>query len=85
MDAAETGKGLTTAAVAALCRIGDTELDLHRIEASTLPSNLASQRVLAKNGFTLFGKAPTYLHINGEWTDSQLYQRILNDRPPSGV
>jgi len=83
VDPAEIGRGLASAAVAALCQIADQELGLHRIEASTSPLNVASQRVLAKNGFEQWGTAPKYLHINGRWQDSYLFQRILNDRPPS--
>ena len=78
----EVGRGLASAAVAALCRIADQQIGLHRIQASTSPDNVASQRVLAKNGFDQFGTAPHYLHINGRWQDSHLFQRILNDRPP---
>lgn len=81
-DQTETGKGLTTAAVAAMLRIADEQLGLHRIDASTVISNLASQRVLVKNGFERYGTATNYLHIDGRWSDSHLYQRILNDRPP---
>lgn len=84
VDPAEVGRGLASAAVAALCRIADQELGLHRIQASTSRLNLASQRVLAKNGFEQCGTAPKYLHVNGGWQDSHLFQRILNDRPPRG-
>ncbi|GII57320.1 hypothetical protein Pth03_57090 [Planotetraspora thailandica] len=83
VEPAEVGRGLASAAVAALCQIADQELGLHRIQASTSPSNVASQRVLVKNGFEQWGTAPKYLHINGRWQDSYLFQRILNDRPPS--
>lgn len=79
----EVGRGLASAAVAALCRVADQEIGLHRIQASTNPDNRASQRVLAKNGFEQFGTARNYLHINGRWQDAHLFQRILNDRPPS--
>jgi ribosomal-protein-alanine N-acetyltransferase len=74
-------QGLASATVAALCKLSDQELDLHRLSASTHPTNVASQRVLAKNGFEKFGFAPRYLHINGAWSDAILFQRILNDRP----
>jgi [ribosomal protein S5]-alanine N-acetyltransferase len=83
VDPAEAGRGLASRAVAALCEIADQDLGLHRIQASTSPLNVASQRVLAKNGFEQWGTAPNYLHINGRWQDSYLFQRILNDRPPS--
>ncbi|WP_037825998.1 GNAT family N-acetyltransferase [Streptomyces sp. NRRL B-1347] len=81
-DAAYAGRGLATAAVTAVCAAADAELRLHRVEAGTLLHNAASQRVLAKCGFTEYGLAPAYLHINGAWQDHRLFQRILNDREP---
>ena len=82
IDVAEVGRGLASAAVAAVCAIADSELLLHRIAASTRAENAASQRVLTKNGFEQYGFARNYLHINGAWGDSNLYQRILNARAP---
>ncbi|GAA3094502.1 ribosomal-protein-alanine N-acetyltransferase [Kribbella aluminosa] len=76
------GRGLATRAVEAVAEIADTELKLHRIEASTLTGNVASQRVLERTGFQQIGMAPTYLHIDGHWQDCNLYQRILNNRDP---
>ncbi|TDD19432.1 N-acetyltransferase [Kribbella turkmenica] len=76
------GHGRMTRAVATVAEIADTELRLHRIEASTLTHNIASQNVLERTGFTRIGCAPTYLHIDGAWRDCNLYQRILNDREP---
>ncbi len=82
IDAEEAGRGLASAAVANLCKIADEALDLHRIEASVLPTNVVSQRVLAKNGFEQIGFARDYLHIDGRWQDCQIHQRVLNTRPP---
>jgi ribosomal-protein-alanine N-acetyltransferase len=82
VDVAEVGRGLATAALDAVCRIADEVLLLHRIAASTNHDNTRSQRVLLKCGFEQYGFAPRYLHINGQWRDSNLYQRILNDREP---
>lgn len=76
------GRGLATRAVDAVAQIADRELKLHRIEASTLTNNVASQRVLQRTGFDQIGFAPTYLHIGGVWQDCNLYQRILNNREP---
>jgi [ribosomal protein S5]-alanine N-acetyltransferase len=78
----QLGKGLATIAVQAVAELADSQLLLHRIEASTLTSNVASQRVLQKAGFAQIGTAPTYLHIAGEWQDCHLFQRILNSRLP---
>ncbi|WP_329387096.1 GNAT family N-acetyltransferase [Streptomyces sp. NBC_01716] len=82
-DAAYTGRGLATRAVEEVCRAALEDLGLHRIEASTMPSNIGSQRVLGKCGFGLIGTAPRYLHIDGAWRDHHLYQRILHDGPPN--
>jgi [ribosomal protein S5]-alanine N-acetyltransferase len=76
------GRGLATRAVEAVAEIADTELNLHRIEASTLVNNVTSQRVLDRAGFVKIGLAPTYLHIAGAWRDCNLYQRILNETAP---
>ncbi|GHF21469.1 GNAT family N-acetyltransferase [Streptomyces morookaense] len=81
--AGHAGRGLATAAVTAVCRAADERLGLHRIEAGTVTANAASQRVLAKCGFELIGTARKYLHIDGEWRDHVLFQRILNDRRPT--
>ncbi|ADB32548.1 GCN5-related N-acetyltransferase [Kribbella flavida DSM 17836] len=82
VDVAEVGRGLATAAVTEVCAIADEILLLHRIAASTNHDNTRSQRVLLKCGFQQYGFAPRYLHIDGQWRDSNLYQRILNDREP---
>lgn len=75
---AEGGRGLATAAVREIIGVAFGELGLHRIQAETLPENVASQRVLARNGFTRIGMAPRYLRIAGRWQDCILYQ-VLNE------
>ncbi|MFK0255752.1 GNAT family N-acetyltransferase [Streptomyces sp. NPDC090445] len=82
VDLAWAGRGVATAALEEVCRIARDELGLHRVEASTLVDNTASQRVLAKAGFARIGLAPGYLHINGAWRDHVLFQRLLHDDPP---
>ncbi|MFC8014691.1 GNAT family N-acetyltransferase [Streptomyces cinereoruber] len=82
VDAQCVGRGLATAAVRAACHAADVQLGLHRVEAGTVIANLTSQRVLAKCGFALIGTAQEYLHIDGEWRDHVLFQKILNGRSP---
>ncbi|QHC30297.1 MULTISPECIES: GNAT family N-acetyltransferase [unclassified Streptomyces] len=77
------GRGLASAAVARVCGLARDAVGLHRIEASTLVENAGSQRVLEKCGFELIGTAPKYLHINGRWRDSRLFQRILHGEDPA--
>ena len=55
-----------------------TMLRLHRIEAATMLSNVASIRVLESSGFKQEGLALAYLKINGHWEDHLLYARIGN-------
>jgi ribosomal-protein-alanine N-acetyltransferase len=76
-------QGVASATVAALCRIADEELDLHRIEAGTAPQNEASQGVLKRNGFEQFGYASKHLYTGGRWGDAVLFEKVLNDRPPA--
>ncbi|MFF2726309.1 GNAT family N-acetyltransferase [Streptomyces sp. NPDC058008] len=83
-DVGRAGRGLATAAVTRVCELARDGLGLHRIEAGTVLDNFASQRVLAKCGFELYGTAPRYLHINGAWQDHRMFQRILHDGPPQG-
>lgn len=73
------GRGLATAAVRHIVAVAFDELRLHRIQAGTLLHNPASQRVLARNGFSRIGVAPAYLKIAGQWQDHVLFQ-VLNPR-----
>jgi ribosomal-protein-alanine N-acetyltransferase len=73
---ADNGRGHATAAVTEMARIAFGELGLHRLQAGTMPTNLASQRVLEHNGFTRIGLAPAYLRIAGRWQDHILFQKI---------
>jgi ribosomal-protein-alanine N-acetyltransferase len=73
----ENGRGLASAAVAAIKRVAFENLGLHRVEAGTLKHNVRSQKVLERNGFERFGMAPSYLKIAGAWQDHILFQ-VLN-------
>jgi [ribosomal protein S5]-alanine N-acetyltransferase len=79
VDAAHGGRGLATSAVLAVVDLALDDLGLHRLEASTLLHNYASQRVLERAGFEVIGVAPHYLQIAGMWQEHRLYQRILHD------
>ena len=79
VDRDRNGRGLATAAVGAAVATAFGELGLHRLEAGTLVDNVASQRVLERNGFTRIGVAPHYLHIGGAWRDHVLFQRTVED------
>ncbi|MFI5754421.1 GNAT family N-acetyltransferase [Streptomyces sp. NPDC051569] len=85
VDAEYTRRGLATRAVEEVCRAAREELGLHRVEAGTVLANTASQGVLRACRFELIGTAPRYLHIDGEWRDHRLFQRILHDGPPNAA
>lgn len=72
------GRGLATAAVQAMAGFAFRSARLHRLEASCLPSNGASRRVLEKAGFRQEGEARAYLKINGAWADHILFG-LLSD------
>ena len=72
---------MATAAVLEVLGECFTRHGLHRLEAGTLVDNHASQAVLRRTGFTLIGRAPSYLLIAGEWRDHLLFQRLA-DAPP---
>jgi ribosomal-protein-alanine N-acetyltransferase len=79
VDRRRNGRGLATAAVAAVIEFAFGEAGLHRLEAGTLPDNLASQRVLEKNGFARFGLAHKLLLLGDEWRDHVLFERIAEE------
>ncbi|WP_425270949.1 GNAT family N-acetyltransferase [Paenibacillus ferrarius] len=73
IDQKYNGKGYATAAVSLCVEIAFSELNLHRVEASVMPRNLPSIRVLEKAGFRHEGLAKTYLKINGAWEDHKIF------------
>ncbi len=80
LSQSHNGRGLATAAVGEILDIAFGELGLHRVEAGTVPSNLRSRAVLARNGFVQYGFAPSYLKIAGDWQDHVLYQALSGSR-----
>jgi ribosomal-protein-alanine N-acetyltransferase len=67
------GQGLMTEAVGLVVPFCFETLGLHRIHAAFLPDNMASRRVLEKNGFREEGFAEHYLQIDGKWADHVLF------------
>jgi len=67
------GQGLMTEAVGLTIPFCFDTLGLHRMHAAFLPGNMASRRVLEKNGFREEGFAENYLQIDGKWADHVLF------------
>jgi len=74
---AEIGKGIATKAVKMALKLGAEAHGFEEITAGTSADNIASQRVLEKNGFLFVEKMEHYMEINGKWIDSLRYVRFL--------
>ena len=72
------GKGIATEAVRLALKLGSDNHSLGKITAGTSSDNVASQKVLEKNGFSLVEKIKNYMKINEEWVDSFNYIRFLS-------
>jgi ribosomal-protein-alanine N-acetyltransferase len=73
MSVDHAGKGIMSEAVNMILPFIFTNLELRRLNAACLPDNIASRRVLEKNGFCAEGFAEAYLQIDGTWQDHVLY------------
>jgi ribosomal-protein-alanine N-acetyltransferase len=73
IDEAMAGHGYTPEAFVVICRFAFEDLALHRLQASIIPRNTASRRVVAKLGLREEGIARRYLEINGIWEDHVRY------------
>lgn len=84
IDQRQAGQGVMPTAVAMAVDHCLFEVGLHRIEVAIRPENTASLRVVEKLGFTEYGYAPRYLHIDGEWRDHRLFA-ITKEECPEGL
>jgi ribosomal-protein-alanine N-acetyltransferase len=73
------GKGLMTETVRAVIGCGHQTFGLNRIEAWTLPGNLASDRVLEKSGFQYEGTLRQKAWFKGKYHDFRMFARIPSD------
>ena len=69
-------QGLMTAAARLALAFAFEHLQLHRVEAACLPSNLASIGLLRRCGFDQEGLALRYLKIGGCWQDHLLFAKL---------
>ena len=66
-------RGYATEAITAACHAMFVEEKLHRIEATVLPDNTASQRLLEGLGFAFEGRLRDEIRLNGQWRDHLVY------------
>jgi ribosomal-protein-alanine N-acetyltransferase len=74
---------VATVALRLVVRSAFDQLRLHRLEAGAMPSNLGSQRVLEKAGFTRVGLLRRHLFIGDTWQDHVLYEILGPDFIPA--
>ncbi|NFU03734.1 GNAT family N-acetyltransferase [Clostridium botulinum] len=73
------GNGYMKEALKLLIDYTFNEIDIHRIEASTLIDNIRSQKVLEGCGFKKLGINEKYLYIDGKWQDHVTYYIVNNN------
>lgn len=69
-------KGIMTEAVKLICEIAFRELDIIRITGLVYEPNIASRRVLEKNGFTLEGMMKNAVIKNGDIFNLCIYGKL---------
>lgn len=74
------GKGLMSEAVRAVIQYGFEDLSLNRIEAWTLPGNLASDRVLEKAGFRYEGTLRQRAWFKDAFHDFRMFGCLAGER-----
>lgn len=79
IDAVYQGQGLMREALEATTAHAFDAMRLHRIQASYMPSNIRSGRLLRQLGFRREGLAPQYLYIDGAWRD-HVMTALINPR-----
>ncbi len=85
IGAPHAGQGWMQKAVRTVLPFAFRVLHLHRLEAASMLSNIRSQRVLEKTGFTREGVARRFLKINGTWEDHIIFSRLEDDAHLAGA
>lgn len=72
-------RGIMTDTLRLIVPFAFETLALHRLEASSMPSNEPSKKLLLKLGFEEEGTAKAYLRINGAWEDHLLWGKVKKE------
>lgn len=78
LDKQYNGRGYATEAVSLAVEFAFNKLQLHRVEAGVMLSNIGSMRVLEKAGFHREGIEQKGVKINCQWEDHQILA-IISD------
>jgi len=76
IDVEYQGRGYMKQAMKLFSELAFSDLELHRLEATTLIDNIKSQKVLLACGFEEVGISKKYLFINGKWRDHKIFALI---------
>lgn len=70
------GKGIMDEAIKAALQYGFEVMQLHSVEANINPANIASMKLLEKNGFVREAYFKENYYYNGKFIDSAIYSLI---------
>jgi ribosomal-protein-alanine N-acetyltransferase len=73
------GRGLMGEALELILRYAFHDLQLHRVEASIQPENVASLTLVRRCGFSKEGFSRRYLQVHGEWRDHERWALLQED------
>jgi [ribosomal protein S5]-alanine N-acetyltransferase len=73
------GRGVATRALVLVARFAFDELGAGRVQLTTEPDNLASQRVAEKAGFSREGVLRSYLDFKGRRRDAVMFSLLAED------
>ena len=73
------GKGMMFESLKIAIQYIFNQLNFHRIEASYIPRNKRSARVLKRLGFQITGQVEKYIRINGRW-ECHVITSLLNPK-----
>lgn len=76
----QQGKGIMNEALLAVADYGFNNMRLHSIEANINPGNMASQRLLERNGFVREAYFKENYFYDGRFIDSAIYSLLTPNR-----
>lgn len=80
-EQSDRGRGLGSAAVAALVHHGFGELGLRRIHLGTYSANVRAIAAFERAGFRTYERVPRAVHRAGEWWDAIMMELTAETRP----
>ncbi|GLZ16244.1 N-acetyltransferase [Actinomadura sp. NBRC 104425] len=79
LRASHWGRGLGTATVRLLLRLGFQELGLHRLWGARSPDNVVSARLMTSLGMIEEGRIRGHIRVQGRWRDSVVHSILADE------